>query len=241
MSRCYILIFVVFFTSSFSHAQSVIKGRVFENKTRISLADIQIQNQTNKAFTTTDEKGKFSIAAKAGDVLIFKGFAYLPDTVLLTDMHEREIFLMPHQNFLEEVKVESDTTQNLNNYYDPRFHGQTVIYQHDANMNYTGGIAIRMWYWKKDEHKRERLAKEIKEEEERDKVASVFTPKNIAQYVPLGGKDMNGFLVLYTPDTKVYFANNFNLLSYLNDCYQKYLKLPEDKKHPVKLTELTGK
>ena len=237
MWRCYILIFVVFFTSSFSYSQSVIRGRVFENKTRISLEDIQIQNQNNRAFTTTDEKGRFTIAAKTGDVLVFKGFAYLPDTVFLTDMHDREIFLLPHQNFLDEVKVNSDTTQNLNNYYDPRFHGQTVIYQHDANMNYTGGIAIRMWYWKKDTHKRERREKEIKEEEERDQIARVFTRKNITQYVPLEGKDMDDFLMLYTPDTKVYFANNFNLLSYLNGCYQKYLKLPEDKRHPVRLTE----
>jgi len=67
-------------------------------------------------------------------------------------------------------------------------------------------------------------------------VAKVFSPKNIVQYVPLKGKDMDDFLILYTPTTKVYFAGGFNLTTYLNDCYKKYLKLPEDKRHPVKLT-----
>jgi hypothetical protein len=237
MPKYYFLIFIAFFTSSFSYGQQVIKGRVFENKTRISLSDIQVQNQTTKQSTATDEKGRFSIGAKPGDIIIFKGFAYLPDTILLTDTHEREIFLQPHQNFLDEVKVRSDTTQNLNSYYDPEFHGQTMVYQRDANLNYTGGIIIRLWYWKKDAHKKERLAKELKEDEDRDRVAKVFNPKTIAQFVPLKGEDMDDFLILYTPNTKTYFSNDFNLHSYLNTCYQKYLKLPEDKRHPVKLTD----
>lgn len=220
---------------SFAWAQATVKGRVFEYKTHISLADMQVQNQTTKQNTTTNDKGRFSITAKQGDVLIIKGFAYQPDTVLITDVHELEVFLTPHQFLLGEVKVVTDSTKNFNTYYDPAFHGQTVVYQRDANMNYTGGIAIRLSYWKKDEHKRERLAKELQEEKDRDQVAKVFSPKNIGQYVPLKGKDMDDFLILYTPTTKVYFAGGFNLTTYLNDCYKKYLKLPEDKRHPVKL------
>ena len=233
--------FFVFLIAGFvvcsANAQSVVKGRVYEFKTRISLADIQVQNQTTKQLTTTDEKGRFSITAKAGDLLIFKGFAYQPDTLLLTDVHDKDVFLVPHQNFLDEVKVTRDSTKNMNTYYDPEYHGQTLIYQRDGNNNYKGGIIIRLWYWKKDEHKKEHLASEEKEDEDRDRIASIFTPKTIALYIPLRGKDMDDFLVLYTPTTKVYFSNDFNLTAYVSDCYQKYLKLPKNKRHPAKLTD----
>ena len=237
MLKSYLTLFIACFALSFACAQTALKGRVFENKTHIALADIQVQNQTNKQSAKTDDKGRFSIFAKTGDVLIFKGFAYQADTLLITDMHEREVFLIPHQNFLDEVKVTTDSLKDVNLFYDPAFQGQTMVYQRDGNMNYKGGITIRLWYWKKDEHKKERLAKELQEEQNRDQVAKAFSPKNIVQYVPLKGKDMDDFLILYTPTTKVYFAASFNMVAYLNECYQKYLKLPEDKRHPVKLAE----
>ena len=237
MSKHYLLFFAVLFTSSFSYAQVVVRGRVFENKSHISLEDIHVQNQTTNQSVTTDEKGRFSVAAKIGDILIFRGFSYLPDTVLLTDMKNKEVFLTPKQNLLDEVKVKTDSTKNMNTYYDPEFHGQTIVYQRDRDMNYSGGIAIRLWYWKKDQHKKERLAKEIKEAQDQDEVAKVFSSKNIAKYVPLKGKDLDDFLVLYMPTTKDYFKADFNLNAYVNDCYKKYQKLPDGKRHPAKLTD----
>jgi hypothetical protein len=215
--------------------QGNIKGRVFENKTRISLADIEVRNLKTNEFTLTDDKGKFSIAAKPGDILTFHGFAYNPDTLLLTDMHDREVFLIPQSRTLNEVKVTTDSTKNLNTYYDPEFHGQTVVYSRDANLNYIGGITIRFHDSKKDEHRREKLAKELKEQNELDEVIRIFRPANIAQFVPLKGMDMTDFLALYTPTIKVYFAPSFDLPIYLSDCYKKFVKLPEDKRHPQKL------
>jgi len=218
--------------------QGILKGKVFEEKTRISLADIRVKNLTSKLSTTSDDKGRFSIAAKNGDVLVFSsGFAYKSDTLLITDMHERDVFLTPQSKFLNEVKVTTDSTKNLNTYYDWMYHGQTVVYQRDANMNAVGGVAIRLWYWKKDEHKREKLEKEIKEEQQTDDINRVFVPKIIGKYVPLTGKDLDNFILLYTPGTKVYFGNSFNMVSYLNDCYKKYQKLPEADRHPAKLND----
>jgi len=238
MLKYQLLFFVFCFSATAFAQQTVLKGKVFEDKTRIALADIRVQDQTSKESTTTDEKGRFSISTKPGDVLIFSsGFAYLPDTLLVTDMHEREIFMTPHTNFLNEVKVVTDSTKNLSHYYDPMFHGQTVVVQRDANLNPTGGIAIRLSYWKKDEHKREKLENELKDEQETDEINKVFTPAIIGKYVPLTGKDLDDFILLYTPATKVYYGNDFNMVSYLNDCYKKYLKLPQEERHPAKLND----
>lgn len=233
---CYALL-LVWVMPLFACGQTTVKGRVFEYKTRISLRDIQVQNLTTKQNAFSDEKGRFAISAKMGDLLVFKGFAYDPDTVLITDMHEREIFLVPHMHVLGEVNVTSDTTKNLRTYYDPEFHGQTMIYQRDSKGYPKGGIILRLWWWKKDEHKREKLERELKEQREQDEINKVFVPAIVGKYVPLKGKDMDDFIALYTPDIKVYYHNEFNLAAYLNDCYAKYLKLPGDKRHPQKLED----
>lgn len=235
------LFFACCLATTLAFGQGTVKGRVFEDKSRISLADIQVKNLTNNQNTTTDNKGRFTITAKTGDLLLFKGFAYNADTVLLTDTRDREIFLIPHQNFLNEVKVTTDSTKNMSHYYDPRFHGQTVIYSHDADLNYTGGITIRVWDSKKDQHKREHLQNELKDQQVQDEINKVFTPANVGKYVPLKGKELDDFIVLYTPETTVYVSPDFRLAVYLSDCYQKFLKLPEDKRHPQKLDTLNTK
>jgi hypothetical protein len=231
----YILISFICFVSISALGQGMLKGRVFEIKTRIPLADIQVIDTTSNRNTITDDKGRFSIAAKIGDILIFKGFAYLPDTVLITDLRDHEVFLTLHSNLLSNVNVTGTETKNLNTYYDPMFHGQTVVEQRDANLNPVGGIVIRLHYWKSEEHKRERAEKEQENEQVSDQIARAFSPANVAKYVPLNGQDLTDFIVLYTPSVKVYSKNDFNLLAYISDSYQKYLKLPPDKRHPAKL------
>jgi hypothetical protein len=233
MTRFYLLLISCCFIVAVTHAQSI-KGRVFELKTRITLADIQVQNNTSGRSTTTNDKGRFTIEAKIGDVLILKGFSYNPDTVLVTNLAEKEIFLVPHVSFLDEVKVTSDSTKNLSTYYDPMYHGQTVVYTRDASLNPTGGVTIRISDWKKDEHKREKLEQEIQDQNTQDRINIAFTPVNVAKYVPLKGEELTDFIALYLPTVAVFNNNNFSLAVYLNDCYVKYLKLPEDKRRPAK-------
>jgi len=235
---CYALLLICFIPQLVS-AQTTFKGRVFEYKTRIALRDVQVQNLTTKQNAFTDEKGWFNISAKPGDRLVLKTFSYLTDTLLITNMHEQEIFLVPHMNILDEVKVTNDTLKLLGGggFTDPAFHGQTMIYQRDSKGFYKGGVIFRLWWWKKDEHKREKLEEQLKEQREQDEVNKVFVPAIVGKYVPLKGKDMDDFITLYTPDIKVYYHNEFNLAAYLNDCYARYLKLPEDKRHPQKLED----
>jgi len=240
MPKYYCLLFLLCFTTLITYGQTIVKGRVFEYKTHISLRDVQVQNLTTKQNAFTDEKGHFSINAKLGDRLILKTFSYLTDTVLITNMHEQEIFLVPHMNTLDEVRVTNDTLRlrGGGGFTDPEFHGQSMIYQRDPKTGYyKGGVIFRLWYWKKDEHKRARLAEELKEQREQDEVNKVFVSSIVGKYVPLKGKDLDDFITLYTPDIKVYYHDKFNLAMYLNDCYAKYLKLPQDKRHPQKLED----
>jgi hypothetical protein len=88
----YLLILSLCFTTSVVSAQKL-KGRVFENNTRIALTDVFIENLTNKQSVFTDAKGRFAITAKPGDLLTFKGFAYQNDTLLITNSKDMEVFM----------------------------------------------------------------------------------------------------------------------------------------------------
>jgi len=221
----------IFATATGLRAQTIFSGRVLENKTHIKLHGVRIENLSTHLKTLSGEAGEFSIAAKTGDLIVFRNFSYQPDTLLLTDMHEREVLLTPQSTMLNQVNI-TDTSgrssvadKNAKLPYDPQFHGQTAVYHRDGNGNYVGGVDFRLHYFTKDDHDKRKAAQKEKDRETVDQIISVFTEANLSQYVPLKGDDMVDFILLYLPDVKVYQSKDFNLLSYLNACYKTWQTL----------------
>ncbi|MDR3696439.1 MAG: hypothetical protein P4L47_17510 [Mucilaginibacter sp.] len=217
------------------HAQTMLNGRVFEYKTHIALQGVSIENLGNKLKAVTGADGGFRIAAKTGDLLVLKTFGYQTDTLLLTDLHDKELFLEPQRTELKQVTVSDSSAKQLQaaknmQYYDPQFHGQTMVYHRDLKKQFDGGIILRMHYFKGDEHKKK---KELEKEQQRmlsEEISIIFTADNISHYLPLKDADLNNFLLLYTPDIKVYNSEDFNLLTYLNTSYKTWLTLTPDQR-----------
>lgn len=236
MLKYFLLLLFCGFVST-ALGQDVFKGKVYEIKTHITLSGIEVRNMTNKLVTTTDDKGGFSISAKKGDLVIFKGFSYVADTLIVASLSQN-VYLIPRSNMLKEVKVTTDSTTKFNHYSDPMYHGQAVVYQRDANFAPVGGIAIRFHDSHGSEKKREKLAKEMSDQQTQDEINKVFNTENLAKYVPLKGDDLKGFIALYTPAPEVYKQPGFNLLIYLSDSYKKFQALPEDQRHPSAVNDL---
>jgi hypothetical protein len=226
----YLLIIWLCLTATIVCAQSNLKGKVFENKTRIGLANVWVENLNSKRNAFSDKSGNFTIPAKNGDLILFKGFAYKNDTLLVTGANNIEVFLDPQQIALDQVNVTTTEIVKMNTYYDPQFHGQPVVYHRDSKGNYDGGVTLRMWYWKKGEKDKAKLDKKLKDFDTMDRIHGVFTPQIIGKYVPLTGEDMDTFIALYTPSVKVFSKRDFNLAQYLNDSYKQYLALPPEKR-----------
>jgi len=231
MFRYLLIIFCLTFCVIALHAQTVFSGRVFENKTRITLHGIRVQNLRNRLVAITADDGRFSIAAKVGDFLVLKGFAYQPDTLLITDMHDREIFLEPLSTLLNQVTI-TDTSgrtsaaeKNMILPYDPEFHGQTLVYHRDNQGNYDGGAILRLHYFTGDDNKKKKARQKEEERVLSEEISAIFTSDNIGHYLPLTGTDLDNFLLLYTPAIKVYNSKDFNLLAYLNSSYKTWLIL----------------
>jgi len=217
------------------HAQTIFNGRVLEDKTRLSLRSVIVENLSSKLKAITGDDGRFSIAAKVGDLLVFKKFSYAPDTLLLTDMHDREIFLQLQTTMLKDVTIRDSSgrtgvAEKNMTYYDPQYHGQMVVPHLDRNKQEDGGAVFRIHYFTKDDKDKKKAAEKEEDREVNEEIIKTFSADNIGKYVPLKGKDMDNFILLYIPDIKTYNSKDFNLLSYLNDCYQKWLKLSDDER-----------
>jgi len=229
MPKFILFCLLVWLSVASAYGQQVLKGRVLEEKTRVGLTAINIQNLNTKQTTLSDNKGNFTIKASLNDILLFKGFAYQNDTLIVTKLNSFEVFMLPQEHVLKDVKVTSMDGPSMA-VYNPYFHGQTVAYQTDKNGNFIGGLNFRFWYWKKDEHKRDKLKKMLQNEQAYADIAKAFSPKNVANFVPLKGVELDNFISAYTPSIKVYQANNFNMVDYLNTCYKKFMQLPIEKR-----------
>src|ERR1700760_3882646 len=113
----YFLLLLFCVTVSAAFGQDVFRGKVYEHNTHIVVGGIEVRNMTNKTVTTTDDKGNFTIGAKKGDLVIFKGFSYEPDTLVVTTLTQ-EVYLIPQSRMLKEVQVKNDSTSRFNHYYD---------------------------------------------------------------------------------------------------------------------------
>lgn len=231
----YITVVLCLLIITSASAQSLVRGRVMEFKTRIAIAGTRVENPATGQTSVTDNKGDFSIKAKRNDVLVFSAYSYKPDTVVVTDFNAKEVFLQPLVLNLKEVTIRNTQDVKIATMKDPDFHGQTMSYQLDENGFRKGGVSLRMHLNNSEEKKRQKEQDLQHTDDVANQIAKVFTPENIAKYVPLKGQELDDFIEMYRPSVKQYTAADFNLTTYLNACYKAYQQLPPEKRHPVKL------
>lgn len=232
MKHILILAILLFATCFGVKAQGTLIGRVYEYKTHIHLQSIKVTNINSKQYTLTDTAGIFYIYAKPGDLLVFKGYAYQPDTVSIVNKNHLEVYLIPVGNTLKEVNVATSATDTkLGSLKDPTLTGAPVVYQRNSLGEYQGGIALRFGYGKdkKAVHSKQLTDEEITDE----KINDAFSEKTVSQTIPLRGQELKDFILMYRPDRETFKASSFNMTVYLNDSYKKYMALPPEKRKPA--------
>ena len=215
-------------------AQYTLKGKVYEAQTHITLQSIRVTNLNSKQFAVSDSAGIFYINAKAGDLLAFRGYAYQPDTILITNKNNLEIYLLPAGKVLKEVNV-TTTQSTAGSLKDPGLNGAPVIYLRDKSGLPTGGIALRFGYGKdkKALHNKQLSDQEMAEQD----IDNAFTPQKMGRLIPLREAELQNFIFMYLPTIKVFKDPKFDLTLYVNDSYKKYLALPPDKRKPTSLLQ----
>lgn len=225
-----ILLFAAFlFLVNAVHAQDALTGRIYENKKRVTLPGIVVQNLNTHSTVLSDGTGGFSIPAKVGDLVVFSNFAYQPDTLYVKDLKYTEVSLNLRQNMLKEVKVTGTEVRLGNLKAAPTLspiNSQALTYSTDASGNYKGGLTASIFDSHAGEKKREKIATLEKNDRIMAQIDTIFSPENLKNFVPIQGVEMSNFIQLYTPDVKTYTDPSFELTEYLSTCYKEFLKIP---------------
>ncbi len=244
MFRLPLLIVCFLFLVGTSYAQGNLNGRIYENKTRIALSGISIQNLRSNVITTSDQNGLFSIKAHIGDLITFSSFAYRPDTLYVKDFSDVEILLDLRQNSLNEVRVVGSEIHLGNLKSPPKltpFGGNTVLYQTDEKGNYKGGLAARLFDSHSAEKKRQKEVQLEKDEQIHNQINEAFSSKNLDNYIPIKGQELENFIILYRPNIETFTSGDFNMTIYIDNCYKEFLKIPLEKRKSKDYTRLDKK
>lgn len=244
MIRLFLISISLLFIVSLSFAQGNLTGRVYENKTRVPIAGVSIQNLNSHILTLTDQNGLFSIRAHVGDLVTFSSFAYQTDTLFVKDLGSIEILMDLKGNTLKDVTV-TGTQTRLGNLTAPPtlspFGGQTLVYSKDASGNYNGGLKLNLFDSHSDANKKKKDVQLGKDEDTKRQIVREFSPEGLKDLVPLKGQEMTNFIIMYTPSVGTYSSPEFNLTIYVDSSYKEFLKIPADRRSSKDLTDLNAK
>ncbi len=224
-------------------AQSKLSGVVLEYRADIALSGIRIENLNTHDTAQSDPLGKFTISAKKGDLILFSGLNYKPDTLYLVDLKYKTVFLLLKQYQLKEVKItDGEVNKNAISPYHiiTPFGGKVVRYQTDAAGNPTGGVKFNVFDSHKDERKRAQARGLEIGGQKQQEIAKTFNATNLQAYLPIRGQEMENFVILYMPDAATWYSSKFNLMLYINDCYKKFLQIPAEKRQSKTFMQLTN-
>lgn len=220
-----------------AQAQDLLKGRVQEQRNEVLLPGIRIENSTQHQTVFTDSKGSFMIRAKKGDVLYFTGMNYITDTVYVAGLKYMVVSLVLRQNELKEVKVKNSELKLGSLSAAPEtgpLGSKTVVYQPN------GGLKVKLFDSHSDQKKREKLEKLEEEGEQYREIQAAFNAETVKKYIPLSGQELKNFVMKYTPDSKTFFSDKFNMAAYINESYKEFMKIPEDKRKSPTYFQLNG-
>jgi len=235
----YRLIIFVFLTLPFSvFAQTVTTGTVFDySKKNISLPGVTVRNLTNKKSTSTNTQGKYVISANIGDLLEFSLVGYHTDTLYLTNLLTRTIYLPVKSNSLKDVDVHGvRINKEVANAKDPLAEKYTLLstggnLERKKMNDKVGGLNLNLGYGK---YKRQQQKEAELEERERylEEIDDNFNEKTISDLVKLEGQELKNFMIIYRPSVEqVKSERPYRYTYHIARAYAAWQKLsPQQKK-----------
>ena len=240
-------LFVTISVATFAQ-NSLLTGRIFEYHTRIPVGGAKVENINTHVIVTSDTGGRFTIPASRRDMIVYSALSYKPDSVLVTSLNYKEIFLESTSKQLKDVNINSNNVAVNKGaaavpiYVPPSpLGGQTLLYQTDSQGNAVGGLKV-MVPGSKDKAAEARKEQARLEADDKTtlEIKRKFSPNFLKDYVPFTGQEMENFILLYTPSLKVYRDREFDFTLYINNSYKEFMKLPEDQRKSTTLYKLNA-
>lgn len=223
------IIFLILSLPTLSFAQSMLTGDIFDHDNRSNkIQGATIKNLTTSAFALSDKDGHFAIAAKIGDLVSFGMSGYQTDTVYLTKLFPKNVYLRVEVNNLKSVDINgvkiSPMLGNLGN-PDNKQPVKAVDYSKER-----GGLRLNLGYGK---YRRDQAKVQQLEENEmyQDEITKNFNEEYVKSLVKFEGPGIKDFLIMYRPTVdQVKAERPFNYAYHTARAYQAWVNLPLDQR-----------
>lgn len=216
-------------------AQSALTGNIFDNTNRsVSLEGAIVKNITKNIVTLTDKDGHFVVSAKIGDLVSFGMVGYQTDTVYLTNLFPKNVYLRVVVNNLNTVNI---IGTKISPYLDLKNPNAMPSRQVDYAKE-RGGLRLNLGYGK---FKRQRV--KVQELEEYDQyneeISKNFTEVFVKKLLKIDSTDLKNFMQMYRPTVNQIKAERpFNYEFYTAQCYSAWIKLPPGQRKLPSLLKL---
>ena len=203
-----LIVFILLALPFGAFAQTVTTGTVFDySKKTLSLPGVTIRNLNSKKTSSTNKEGKYTIAANVGDLIEFSAVGYHTDTLYLTNLLNRTIYLPVKSTNLADVNVEAvRMNSQITDAKDPLAEKYTLL-STGGNLNRkrmtdkVGGLNLNLGYGK---YKREQRKEADLQEKEmyQQEIDENFNEKAITDLTKLQGEELKNFMILYRPSVE---------------------------------------
>ena len=222
------IVFILFLSCT-GFAQQYLAGRIFKKASPDIVPGVNIKNNSNRKYNTSDAGGNYRIAAGAGDTLIFSSAGYRPDTVIAGSsmlVNEYDIYLVPNVVALAPVEIDALSKYEADSVRRTEEYEYILNKKHLAKLVKTKKIShdppgfsfSPIVFFSRHEKQKRRLKKRIKEEDENEYIDARFPRSKVAQVTRLTGDSLQQFIIRYRPAyTFCRNASNQDILLYIND------------------------
>ncbi len=214
----------------YTFAQTGITGGVFDydNKS-FPLQKVNVRNINTSRTTVTGAAGQFTILASKGDLLEFSLPGYHTDTLYLTNMESKTIYLPTQSTALKQVDVKGARISDDLNVVDPnaKTSKRVSTIQPTGNNSRAGGVGLSFGGdGRKERAKVAALDERAGYEEE---ISRNFSAEHITDLIKIKGQELKDFMNMFRPSViKVKSDSPFNYDYYIAQAYQTWLKLPPE-------------
>ena len=178
MKRLFSVATVLLLITTFAHAQSVLKGTVYEEGSNHRLSDVFIRDNNSRQVSITDKNGNFNIRTAPGHTLIFNSPGYTSDTLYVTDLAPKKVKLTTQFITLSQVNITGKRPEfNPREEY-PEVYEKSKVYVFSPSTWFSG-----------EGKKARRLKKYFQRESEQRAIDAAFSPGYVSSIVPLRGTD----------------------------------------------------
>ena len=225
----YILLFSFLFCSTLSAQQSV-TGKVYSAINDSVVVDANVVNKKTGHVRSTDNSGKFSIAAGEGDSLIFSATGFERDTVVVQYhmfLVPVDITLAPQVISLENIELRSDYSADSlarrNLYYD--IYNQPGITGRNRPPDGFGVSLSPLSYFSKSAKQKRELKKRLEKQEEEAFINYSFPEGWVSSLTGLKGDSLKLFMIQYRPSYEFCRrSTRADMIVYVSDKFKEFKK-----------------